>query len=293
MANDDDWLAERFEERRTHLRAVAYRMLGSVPEADDAVRQTWLRLDRAAVDGVQNLTGWMTAAVARVCLGLLRTRIVRGEDPLAVHLPEPTDGHAEDSEQQALLAEAVGLGLLVVLESLTPAERTAFVLHDLFGLPFDEIAATIDRSPAVARQLASRARRCVRSGASVPDPDRHRQREIVDAFFAAARAGDLDALVAVLDRDVVLRSDTGTARARRTVAVHGPEPVAAQVVMVTRLVPFARPALVDGAGGVVVAATPGRALPVLGFTVARGKIFAIDVLGDPQRVEEPSVATAE
>ena len=209
--DDDEWLAERFEAERTHLRAVAYRMLGSISEADDAVQETWLRLSRADSDSIENLGGWLTTVVARVCLNMLRSRTSRREEPLEVHVPDPlvSGVAAIDPEQEALLADSVGLALLVVLDTLAPAERLAFVLHDMFAVPFDEIAAMVGRTPDAARQLASRARRRVQRDAAVPDADLGRQREVVDAFFAAARHGDFDALVAVLDPDVVLRSDGG------------------------------------------------------------------------------------
>jgi RNA polymerase sigma factor (sigma-70 family) len=288
------WLTERFEEHRTRLRAVAYRMLGSLSEADDAVQEAWLRLSRADTSGVDNLAGWLTTVVARVCLNMLRSRQSRREESLDLHMPDPIISHEDgpNPEQEAVLADSVGLALLVVLETLTPAERLAFVLHDMFAVPFEEIAPMIERSPVAARQLASRARRRVQGQAPAPDPDLARQREVVDAFFAASRDGDFDALVAVLDPDVVLRSDGGTARARHTVMIHGARAVAAQAVTFTRLAPFVRPALINGAAGVVVAAG-GRALSVMGFTVAGGKIVAIDVLSDPERVADLDLATLD
>jgi RNA polymerase sigma-70 factor, ECF subfamily len=285
--HEDDWLAERFEEHRTHLRAVAYRMLGSVSEADDAVQEAWLRLSRADTSGVENLGGWLTTVVARVSLNMLRSRKTRREEPMDVHVPEPIVSRAEgvDPEHEALLADSVGLALLVVLDTLSPAERLAFVLHDMFAVPFEEIAPMVGRSPTAARQLASRARRRVRGGAHVPDADLSRQREVVDAFFAAARDGDFDALVAVLDPDVVLRSDGGVARPTASVEVHGARAVAERALMFARLSPFVRPALVNGAAGVVV--TPhGRPFSVMGFTVAGGRIVAIDSLADPERLRE-------
>jgi RNA polymerase sigma factor (sigma-70 family) len=285
--HEDDWLAERFEEHRTHLRAVAYRMLGSVSEADDAVQEAWLRLSRADTSGVENLGGWLTTVVARVSLNMLRSRKTRREEPMDVHVPEPIVSRAEgvDPEHEALLADSVGLALLVVLDTLSPAERLAFVLHDMFAVPFEEIAPMVGRSPTAARQLASRARRRVRGGAPVPDADLSRQREVVDAFFAAARHGDFDALVAVLDPDVVLRSDGGVARPTASVEVHGARAVAERALMFARLSPFVRPALVNGAAGVVV--TPhGRPFSVMGFTVAGGRIVAIDSLADPERLRE-------
>jgi RNA polymerase sigma-70 factor, ECF subfamily len=285
--HEDDWLAERFEEHRTHLRAVAYRMLGSVSEADDAVQEAWLRLSRADTSGVENLGGWLTTVVARVSLNMLRSRKTRREEPMDVHVPEPIVSRAEgvDPEHEALLADSVGLALLVVLDTLSPAERLAFVLHDMFAVPFEEIAPMVRRTPTAARQLASRARRRVRGGAPVPDADLSRQREVVDAFFAAARHGDFDALVAVLDPDVVLRSDGGVARPTASVEVHGARAVAERALMFARLSPFVRPALVNGAAGVVV--TPhGRPFSVMGFTVAGGRIVAIDSLADPERLRE-------
>ena len=285
MADERDWLTERFEERRTRLRGVAYRMLGSVSEADDAVQEAWLRVSRADATAVENLDGWLTTVVARVCLNTLRSRERRREQDLDVHVPDPIIGTEAggDPEQEALLADSVGLALMVVLESLSPAERLAFVLHDMFAVPFDEIAPMIERSPATARQLASRARRRVRGQAPVPDPDLARQRDVVDAFFAASRNGDFDALVAVLDPDVVLRSDGGLARPRMTIVLRGAQAVADQALTARRLSPFVRPALVNGAAGVVVAAQ-GRPLVVMAFTVRAGKIVAIDVLSDPDRL---------
>ena len=292
--DEREWLTERFEENRTRLRAVAYRMLGSVSEADDAVQEAWLRLSRADTSSVENLAGWLTTVVARVCLNMLRTRESRREDPLGVHVPDPiiSSESGGDPEQEALLADSVGLALLVVLESLTPAERLAFVLHDMFAVPFEEIAPMIERSPAAARQLASRARRRVQGQAPAPDPDLTRQREVVDAFLAAARNGDFDALVAVLDPDVVLRADGGTARARYNVVLHGGRAVAEQAVLAQRLAPFARPALINGTAGVVTA-TAGRVLSVMGFTVAHGKIVAIDVLYDPERLADLDLAVLD
>jgi RNA polymerase sigma-70 factor (ECF subfamily) len=283
--DEREWLTERFEEHRSRLRAVAYRMLGSVSEADDAIQDAWLRLSRAEPGNVENLAGWLTTVVARVCLNMLRSRERRREEPLGVHVPEPIISREDgaDPEQAAVLADSVGLALLVVLEALTPAERLAFVLHDMFAVPFEEIAPMIDRSPAAARQLASRARRRVRGAAPDPDPDLARQREVVDAFFAASRDGDFDALLAVLDPDVVLRSDGGPARPRLTFVLHGARSVAGQALTSGRLSPFVRPALVNGAAGVVVAAR-GRPMFVMAFTVTGGKVVAIDVLADPDRL---------
>jgi RNA polymerase sigma-70 factor (ECF subfamily) len=285
--DEGEWLTERFEEHRTRLRAVAYRMLGSVSEADDAVQEAWLRVSRADTKSVENLAGWLTTVVARVCLNVLRTRESRRETPLDVHVPDPIVSPEDggDPEHEALLADSVGLALLVVLESLTPAERLAFVLHDMFAVPFEEIAPLIERSPAAARQLASRGRRRVQGRAPAPDADLTRQRSVVDAFFAASRNGDFDALVAVLDPDVVLRSDGGLARPRLTLELHGARSVAEQAVASTRLSPFVRPALINGAAGVVVAARR-RPLFVMAFTVTGGKIVAIDVLADPERLRQ-------
>jgi RNA polymerase sigma factor (sigma-70 family) len=292
--NEQDWLAERFEEHRTRLRTVAFRMLGSVAEADDAVQDAWLRLNRADTTGVENLAAWLTTVVARVCLNVLRSRHHRREVPLDVHVPDPIISSAAgvDPEHEALLADSVGLALLVVLESLAPAERLAFVLHDMFAVPFEEIAPMIERTPAAARQLASRARRRVHGEAPVPDPDPVRQREVVDAFFAASRNGDFEALVAVLDPDVVLRSDGGSARSRNTLILRGPAAVAGRALSAARLSPFVRPALVNGAAGVVVAAN-GRPMFVMAFTVTGGRIVAIDVLADPERLHRLDLAVLD
>jgi RNA polymerase sigma factor (sigma-70 family) len=283
--DEHDWLADRFQEHRPHLRAVAYLMLGSLSEADDAVQEAWLRLSRSDTGEVENLGGWLTTVVARVSLNMLRSRRSRREEPVGVHVPEPIVSGEDgvDPEQEALLADSVGLALLVVLETLDPAERLAFVLHDTFGVPFDEIAPIVSRSPAAARQLASRARRRVRTAGPTPDADPRRQREVVDAFFAAARNGDFDALVAVLDPDIVVRSDAGATRAGRARAVRGARAVARGVLTYWRLDRLTRPALVNGAAGVV-AFERGRPVAVAGFTVTRGKIAAIDVLADPDRL---------
>jgi RNA polymerase sigma factor (sigma-70 family) len=292
--DEHDWLAERFEDNRGHLRAVAYRMLGSLSEADDAVQEAWLHLSRADTSGVENLGGWLTTVVARVCLDMLRSRSSRREEPLGAHLPDPVVSHQDelDPEHEALMAEGVGLALLVVLETLSPAERLAFVLHDTFGVPFEEIAPIVGRSPAAARQLASRARRRVQGAAAVPDADLARQREVVDAFLAAARKGDFDALVAVLDPDVVLRADRGAVPAGASVLIRGAETVAEQALIVARLSPFVRPALVNGAAGVVVA-RDGRPFAVMGFTVRHGRIAEIDILADPERLSRLDLAIAD
>jgi RNA polymerase sigma factor (sigma-70 family) len=289
--DEQERLLERFEEHRTHLRAVAYRMLGSLSEADEAVQEAWLRLSRSDPSGIDNLGGWLTTVVARVCLNTLRARKSRREEPLDAHLPDPIVSRPDgvDPEHEALLADSVGLALLVVLETLAPAERLAFVLHDVFAVPFDEIAAILERSPAAARQLASRARRRVQGAAPLPDADLALQREVVDAFFAAARDGDFEALVAVLDPDVVLRSDGGVARPGASFVLHGARAVAESAMTFARLSPFVRPALVNGAAGVVVAPR-GRPFSVLGFTVREGRIVEIDGLADPERLRQLDLA---
>jgi RNA polymerase sigma factor (sigma-70 family) len=289
-----EWLAERFEANRSHLRAVAYRMLGSLSEADDAVQEAWLRLGRSDTHDVDNLDGWLTTVVARICLDMLRSRQSRREEPLEPHLPDPvvSRGDELEPEEQALLAEGVGLALLVVLETLGPAERLAFVLHDMFGVPFDQIAPIVGRSPTAARQLASRARRRVRGTARVPDADLARQRAVVDAFFAAARAGDFEALVAVLDPDVVLRADGGAGRAVASRVLHGARTVAEQAMAFTGMLPFARPALVNGVAGIVVA-PHGRPFSVMAFTVRHGRIVEIDILVDPERLAELDLAVLD
>jgi RNA polymerase sigma-70 factor (ECF subfamily) len=283
--NEQDWLAARFEEHRGHLRAVAYRMLGSLSEAEDAVQETWLRLSRAGADDVANLGGWLTTVTGRVCLDMLRSSRSRREQPVAA-LPDPIvePFEAEGPEQQALLASSIGLALLVVLDTLDPAERLAFVLHDMFGLPFDEIAGILGRSSAATRQLASRARRRVR-GAPEPDPDLTRQREAVNAFLAAARDGDFDALVSVLHPDVVLRADDGTGR-----RVRGAAEVAGQALAFSRLGNAGVPtlALVNGAAGIV-AVRDGKPVAVLAFTVTDGRITEIDIFAGEERLSSLGV----
>jgi len=279
------WLAERFEEHRTHLRAVAYRMLGSLAEADEAVQDAWLRVNRAGADGIENLRGWLTTIVARVCLNALQARKVRREDGVGVHIPDPIIGRdgAPDPEHVMMLADSVGLALQIVLDHLLPLERLAFVLHDMFDVPFDEIAPMLGRSSTAARQLASRARRRVRDAAVArPDPDLARQRQVVDAFFAAARDGDFNALVAVLDPDVVLRSDGGERRGASFVR-RGAADVARSAVAWSLPSAILRPALVNGAVGVVVI-NRGQPFAVMGFTVARGKIVEIDAVLGAERV---------
>jgi RNA polymerase sigma-70 factor (ECF subfamily) len=283
---DNRFLAEQFEAARPHLRAVAYRMLGSLNEADDAVQEAWLRLSRSDAGKIDNLGGWLTTVVARVSLDMLRSRRSRREDSLEdVRVPEPIISRADglDPEHEALLADSVGLALLVVLEKLNPAERLAFVLHDMFAVPFEEIGEMVGRSPDAARQLASRARRRVRGEAPAPDADLAEQRRVVDAFFAAAREGDFDGLVAVLDPDVVIRSDGGPRHDRLTIEARGAETVASRAMRFAHLHEWVRPALVNGAAGVVVA-PHGRPFSVMGFTVAGGRIVEIDALADPERL---------
>ncbi|MDQ3933171.1 MAG: sigma-70 family RNA polymerase sigma factor [Actinomycetota bacterium] len=283
--NEPEWLAQRFEEHRTHLRGVAYRMLGSVSEADDAVQETWLRLSRSETSDIENLRAWLTTVVARVSLNMLRSRKTRREEPLEGRLPDPLIDRADgiDPEHEALLADSVGLALLVVLETLSPAERLAFVLHDIFAVPFDEIAPIVDRSPEAARQLASRARRRVRAERPEPDADLQTQREVIDAFLAAAREGDFDRLVALLDPDVVLRQDFGPVGGRRE--LRGAAEVVGQARSFARLGLDMRPALVNGAAGAV-AFRDGQPFSIGAITVRNGKIVELDFLADPERLRE-------
>jgi len=282
--DDRDWLTERFEEHKAHLRAVAYRMLGSVSEAEDAMQEAWLRIRDQDPGAVDNMEAWLTTVVARVCLNTLRSRGARPEVHPA-HVPDPVVSfEEEDPEHEVLLAESVGLALLVVLDALTPAERLAFVLHDVFGVRFADIATALDRSEAAAQQLASRARRRLRN---TPEPDRDlaRQRRVVDAFFAASRDGDFAALLGVLDPDVELRIDGGVLRADASLALHGANAVASHTATYSSLYPFVRPALVNGAAGAVVAPR-GHVFSVMAFTVTNGRIVQIDVLLDPERLEQ-------
>jgi RNA polymerase sigma factor (sigma-70 family) len=286
--DEHEWMAERFEAERSHLRAVAYRMLGDLTEADDAVQESWLRLSRSDTSGVENLGGWLTTVVARVCLDMLRSRESRREESLDTHVPDPIVNSADriDPEHEALLADSVGLALLVVLDTLNPAERLAFVLHDLFAMPFDEIAPIVGRSPTAARQLASRARRRVRGAATVKDADLTRQREVVGAFLAASRAGNFDALLAVLDPDVVLRADGAAVHAGVSNEVRGATAVANTFSGRAR---GAQPALVNGAMGLVWA-PGGQPRVVFGFTITRGKIVEIDLVADPERLRQLDLA---
>ncbi len=297
----DERLARRFEEHRGHLRAVAYRMLGSLDEADDAVQDAWLRLSRSDVGGVENLGGWLTTVVARICLNMLRARRTRPEDLVGVHVPDPIIGLAPTAgagqpEQEALLADSVGLALITVLDTLAPAERLAFVLHDLFDLPFDEIAPMVGRSPAAARQLASRARRRVRAlDTPVPDAvhadhaDHADQRRVVDAFFAAARGGDVTSLVAVLDPDVVLRADGGTGRPQASAVVRGARDVARRALLFAQPAAVVHPVLVNGTAGVVIT-IDGRPVSVMGFVVADERIAEIHALVDAGRLARLDLA---
>jgi RNA polymerase sigma factor (sigma-70 family) len=290
-----DFLAEQFEENRTHLRAVAYRMLGSLSEADDAVQEAWLRLVRSDTGDIENLGGWLTTVVGRVCLDMLRSRKSRREEPLGEPLgarfPDPIVGRQGgiDPEHEALLSDSVGLALLVVLETLTPAERLAFVLHDTFGVPFEEIAPIVDRSPEAARQLASRARRRVRGEIAVPDADLDTQREVVDAFLAASRDGDFEALLEVLDPDVVVRGDWGAVGAGASREVRGARAVAEQALAFLRLGLLMRPALVNGAAGAI-STRDEESFSVGRFTVRDRKIGAIDILADPGRLRRLDLA---
>ena len=278
--NERNYLAERFEENRAHLRSVAYRMLGSLSDVDDAVQEAWLRLSRADTTGIDNLGGWLTTVVARVCLDMLRSRKSRREEPFTPHAPEPvaTGTSGSSPEHEALLADSVGLALLVVLDRLTPAERLAFVLHDMFALPFEEIAPIVGRSATATRQLASRARRRVRGGAAAPDPALVRQREVVDAFLAALRGGDFEGLLAVLDPDLVVRADV-PAPSGAPAEIRGAAVWAKQAIAFGQLARLARLALVNGAVGIVMAPR-GRLFRVVRLTMANGKITQIEVIGD-------------
>jgi RNA polymerase sigma-70 factor (ECF subfamily) len=277
-------LADQFEEHRAHLRSVAYRMLGSASDAEDALQEGWLRLSRTDVSSVENLRAWLTTVVARVCLDMLRTRTSRREDPLDTHVPDPVITRADgDPESGAMLADSVGLALLVVLETLDPAERLAFVLHDVFGMTFDEIGQVVDRSPVAARQLASRARRRVQSKTPNPDRDLHQQRRVVDAFLAAAREGDFERLVAVLDPDIVLRADAGAMTGMSRV-VRGADAVAAQAATFSKSGLSNHVVLVNGSFGILSRRPDGRVFSVMGFTIAGGKIVEMNILADPERL---------
>ena len=283
--DQQEWLARQFEDHRPHLRTVAYRMLGSLSEADDAVQDAWLRLSRADTSDVENLGAWLTTVVARVALNILRARNTRREQPLEVHVPDPIIDPAEGSnpEHQAMLADSVGLALLIVLETLGPAERLAFVLHDMFAVPFEDIAPIMERSPEATRQLASRARRRVRGVAPVPDADLTAQWQVVEAFLAAARQGDFDALVAVLDPDVVLRADGGLTGLSQH--IRGAETVASQALLWSRVDLTMRRALINGAAGMV-SFLHGRPFSIAAVTIKNGKVVEIDFLADPERIAQ-------
>src|SRR6059036_3167491 len=286
-------LAEQFEQHRGHLRAVAYRMLGSASEAEDAVQESWIRLGRTDVSDVENLRAWLTTVVARVCLDMLRTRTSRREDPLDVHVPDPVISRADgDPESDAMLADSVGLALLVVLETLEPAERLAFVLHDVFGMTFDEIAPIVDRSAVAARQLASRARRRVQGQAPTSDADLRKQLRVIDAFLAAARDGDFEALVAVLDPAIVLRADGGAVKGMSRL-VRGAQAVVAQAAAFSKLGLSNQVVLVNGNIGVVSRLPDGRLLSVIGFTIAGGKVVEMDILADPDRLSRLDLSAIE
>jgi RNA polymerase sigma-70 factor, ECF subfamily len=283
--DETDFLAGSFEEHRGHLRAVAYRMLGSLTEADDAVQEAWLRFSRSDTSDVDNLGAWLTTVVARVSLNMLRARRARREEPTGPHMPDPIVDRPDrtDPEHEVLLADSVGVALLVVLDTLNPAERLAFVLHDIFAVPFDEIAPIVDRSPEAARQLASRARRRVQGERTIPDADIDRQREVVEAFMAAARDGDFEALVAVLDPDVVVRADQGAVPAGALRVVRGAEAVARQAMGYASIGLLTQPALVNGVAGAV-STRNGETFSVGAFTVRGGKVVALDILADPKRL---------
>jgi RNA polymerase sigma-70 factor (ECF subfamily) len=285
--NERDLLAERIEGHRAHLQAVAYRMLGSASEADDAVQEAWIRLSRTDTSAVDNLGGWLTTVVARVCLDMLRSRSARREEPWDAHVPERVESieRGIDPEYEAVLADSVGLALQVVLDTLAPAERLAFVMHDMFDVPFDDIASMVGRTPDAARQLASRARRRVHRVAPTPDPDLAQQRQVVNAFFAAARGGDFGALVAVLDPDVVLRSDGGVSRPKLSRSVRGAEAVARSAQAGALPTAVLMPVLINGAAGVIVLVN-GRPFTVMAFTVSNGKVAEIDVIADPERLSQ-------
>ena len=285
--NDQDWLAERFEANRSHLRGVAFRMLGSATEADDAVQEAWIRLSRTDTSDVVDLRAWLTTVVGRVCLNMLRSRTTRRESSLETHVPDPILSAEDglDPEQEALMGDSIGLALLVVLDSLAPAERVAFVLHDVFAVPFDEIGQIVGRTPTATRQLASRARRRVQ-GAPVPDVDLAGQWAVVDAFIAAARAGDFERLVAALDPDVVLRSDGGVARPNLVSLVRGARAVAGQAMSFRQFNETASRILVNGTPGGVAWSPDGSPFAVLALTVKGGRIVAIDILADPDRLAQ-------
>jgi RNA polymerase sigma factor (sigma-70 family) len=286
--DERDWLAERFQEHRPRLRAVAYQILGSTSESEDAVQEAWIRLSRSNAGEIDNIEAWLVTVVGRVALNMLRSRKTRHEEPLGGHLPDPIVDRVDgiDPEHEALLADSVGLALLVVLETLTPAERLAYVLHDMFSVPFDEIGAILERSPDAARQLASRGRRRVRGADTTPDADAAAQQEVVDAFLAAARGGDFDALIAVLDPDIVLREDNGSGT---IIEVHGAENVARRAKAASQLGLVARPALINGAAGWV-SLLDGEVFAIGALTQRNGRLTTMDILLDPARLARLSTS---
>ncbi|MEU9705963.1 RNA polymerase sigma factor SigJ [Streptomyces sp. NPDC047981] len=296
MDDDKDLLAARFDADRTHLKAVAYRMLGSLSEAEDAVQEAWFKLSRSDIGDVRNLSGWLTTVVGRVCLDMLRSRASRREDPLEYYVPDPlvrgADGGRSDPEEEALLTDSVGLAMLVVLDTLGPAERLAFVLHDMFAVSFDEIAPIVDRTPAATRQLASRARRRVQGAAPGPAPDLTRQREVVGAFMAASQGGDFEGLLAVLDPDVLLRADGGKAAAALSKVVRGAEAVVNQALTFARFRREYREVLVNGAPGVISLVDGGRVAGLMAFTIVGDRITQIDIIADPERLEALGVGAS-
>jgi RNA polymerase sigma factor (sigma-70 family) len=283
--DEREWLADSFQAHRSHLRAVAYRMLGSLSDAEDAVQQTWLRMDHSDTDTVENLGGWLTTVTSRVCLDMLRARTARREDPLDVHVPDPIISRADgaDPEQQAILADSVGLALLVVLDTLSPPERLAFVLHDIFAVPFQQIGPILERSPAAAKQLASRARRRLSGATPAPEVDHAQQRQLLDAFLTASREGDFDRLLAVLAPDVVLRADAGAGPLGPSQLIRGSQSVAGQALRFASISQYAQHALVNGTPGLV-AARHGQPIVIMGVTMQHGKIVEIDILADPERL---------
>jgi RNA polymerase sigma factor (sigma-70 family) len=283
----DNWLTQKFEKSRPHLRAVAYRMLGSLSEADDAVQEAWLRLNRSEMSSIENLDGWLTTVVGRVCLDALRSRNSRREEPLNTHLPDLIVSREDqmDPEQEALIADSVGIALLVVLETLAPTERLAFVLHDMFAVPFEEIAAIVGCSNVAARQFASRARRKVQGATAYPDVDLKQQRKVVDAFLAAVRGGDIEALVAVLAPDIIIRSDQGSVR-----EIRGARSVAEKAMMFSKLAEWVQPVLVNGIAGLLSWLPDGQAFSVMCFTVKGDRIAEIDVVRDPNRLRRLDLA---
>ncbi|MEY9904607.1 RNA polymerase sigma factor (sigma-70 family) [Catenulispora sp. MAP12-49] len=284
---DENFLAERFQEHRPRLRAVAYRMLGSLSESDDALQEAWLRASGADTDEVRNFEAWLTTIVGRVCLNMLRSRQQRREDSLEIHIPDPVVRAEDDTnpETAALTADSVGLAMMIVLDTLTPAERFAFVLHDMFAVPFEDIAEDLEKTPAAVRQLASRARRRVEGRAPVPDPDLAVQRTAVDAFFAAARNGDFEALVAVLHPDVVLRADGGVLRAGQSVTLSGAHTVASQAQLARTMAPYVQRVLINGTPGAFVV-KDGKPISLMSFDIVGGKVVSIQVILDPERLDE-------